>query len=338
MLTCLWAIVASLTLGFTADEPPLQRYVFLQRQMGMEFHITVYAPSEQAANDGAAAVYTRVRALNEIFSDYEPESELNILCRQAGHAVPVSPELFEILHASRVLSEKSNGAFDVTVGPLTTLWRTSRKSKTLPDPHAIAAARQLVGYQHMTLDNAQQTVKLAQPGMRLNLGGIAAGYALDEGGQILRQRGLPRFMIDASGDILCGEPPPGKPGWIVGVAPLPDAESPPSRYLVLKNAAISTSGDAYQSVEIAGQHYSHIVDPATGLGLTTSRTSIVIAPRGIDCDAWATLISVLGPQKGLPLVQQQPGLEALILEANSQPGQPPCLCETPGFRKYHRQP
>lgn len=314
---------------------PLERFVFVQRQMGMEFHLIVYAPGEKAANDAADAVYSRVRELNEIFSDYQPESELNFLCKQSGNRpgepVPVSSELCSILRTSLALSKKSDGAFDVTVGPLIKLWRQARKARQLPSAEDLAAARKLVGYQGVVLDEKSHTVTLTRPGMQLNLGGIAAGYAIDEAGKILRERGLHRYLIDASGDILCGEPPPGKPGWTVGVAPLPTAESPPSRYLTLKNQAVSTSGDAYQFVEIDGQRYSHIIDPATGLGLTRSRSVILLAPTGIASDAWATLVSVVGPERGLKLLAKEQGLEALILEGSETPEQPPTVLTSPGF-------
>ncbi len=316
------------------SEPALTRYEYSQRLMGISFDISVYAPSETAANEAAEAAFGRIRNLNAIFSDYEPDSELNRLCKTAGtgQAVAVSRELFEILETSLALSEKSEGAFDVTVGPIVRLWRKARRSKQLPDPAQIAAARALVGYRMVKLNHQAQTVELTTAGMQLDLGGIAVGYACDDVLKIFHARGLSRVMIDGSGDILCGEAPPGEPGWIVGIAPnTPDG--PPSRHVLLKNAAISTSGDLFQHVEFNGIRYSHIVDPQTGLGLTDRSLVAVIASNCISADAWSTTVSVLGPPRGLKLIAQHPAAAALIMR--TIPGEPtPQIIESPNLKKY----
>ncbi len=148
--------------------------------------------------------------------------------------------------------------------------------------------------------------------MRLDLGGIAAGYAMDEALAVLRSQGVTRALLDASGDIVVGDPPPGERGWRIGVAPQ-TADGPPSQYVVLSNASVTTSGDAFQHVEIGGKRYSHVVDPHTGLGLTDRSAVTLIARDGITADSYATAVSVLGPKRGLELVEATPGAAALIV-------------------------
>lgn len=322
-----------------APEPVLTRFDYSQRLMGISFDISVYAPNETTANAAVEAAYGRIRKLNAIFSDYEPDSELNRLCKTAGtgRAVPVSRELFEILVTSVQLSKKSEGAFDVTVGPLVRLWRKARRAKQMPDPEQVTAARALVGWKLIKLDHQARTVELTKAGMQLDLGGIAVGYACDDVLKMFQKQGLSRVLIDGSGDILAGEPPPGQPGWIVGIAPV-SADGPPSRHVVLKNAAVSTSGDAFQNIEINGVRYSHIVDPKTGLGLTDRSTVVVIASDCLTADAWSTTVSVLGPERGLKLVAARPDAATLIMRTTA--GQPePQTIESPGLaRMIHRSP
>ena len=335
MTALLWlGICLSLTTA-NQPEPMLTRYDYSQRLMGLSFDILVYAPDETVANEAVEAAYGRIRKLNAIFSDYEPDSELNRLCKTAGtgRAVPVSRELWEIILASVNLSEKSNGQFDITVGPLVRLWRKARRVKQLPDSEQLAAARSLVGYKLIKLDRDARTVELTKPGMQLDLGGIAVGYACDDVLRLFQQRKLSRVMIDGSGDILVGEPPPGQAGWIVGIAPsTPDG--PPSRQLSLKNSAVSTSGDVFQHIEINGVRYSHIVDPHTGLGLTDRSTVVVVARSGLAADAWSTTVSILGPDRGIKnLVECHPEAAALIVRTTA--GQPtPQMITSPGLQKH----
>jgi thiamine biosynthesis lipoprotein len=153
------------------------------------------------------------------------------------------------------------------------------------------------------VDVEQQTAELLQEGMDLDLGGIAIGYAADEALRIFHEHGLRRVLIDASGDILVGDPPPGRDAWRIEIEPLKPRGDDKGRTLLLRNCAVTTSGDAYKFVEIDGVRYSHIVDPKTGLGLTTRSSATVIAPDCITADSLATAVTVLGPEQGLELVK-----------------------------------
>lgn len=296
--------------------PALTRFEFAQKQMGMRFDFLVYAPTEEVATRAANAAFDRIRELNAIMSDYEPESELMQLCRTAGsgQVVPVSHDLWTILHISQQLSASTNGAFDVTVGPCVRLWRTARRSKVFPADDRLAAARQLVGYRNLTLHEDQKSVSLQIPGMQLDLGGIAVGYALDAAREVFIQHGLPCFLLDGSGDVLAGDPPPDATGWKIGLTPVDNPDGEATRFISLKNAAVTTSGDAWQHVELNGQRYSHIVDPRTGLGLTTRATVTVVANTATTADAFATAVSVLGAVDGMKLIETTPAAAAMIVE------------------------
>jgi thiamine biosynthesis lipoprotein len=280
----------------------LQRFTFTEPHMGTRFRIVLYAPSEAAAKDASRAAFDRIVALDDCMSDYKSESELMRLCAKAGgDPVPVSPELFTVLAKAQEVSEKSDGAFDVTVGPVVRLWRLARRTSRLPDAQKLAKARALVGYRNIRLDSAAKTVQLLKPGMQLDLGGIAKGYSADEALAVLKKRGINSALVAAGGDIAVSGPPPGKEGWDVAIAPLdPDDASP---HLLLHDAAVSTSGDAEQYVEINGVRYSHIVDPRTGIGLTGRSEVTVVAKRGIDSDSLTKVVAVLGSDKGFPIIE-----------------------------------
>lgn len=314
-LVLIWLLAASVGAA-EPGETALSRFQFTRVEMAVPIKIVLYAPDEATANGGARAAFDRIRRLNGIMSDYDPQSELRRLCNTAGQgeAVPVSEELWHVLKHAQALSDRSGGAFDVTVGPVVRLWRRARRRKQLPSPERMATARPLVDYRLIRLDPEKRAVELLKTGMRLDLGGIAKGYAVDEALVVLRKLGINRALVDAGGDIALGDPPPYKRGWRIGVARL-EADGPPNRILVLSRLALATSGDTWQYVEIGGRRYSHIVDPRTGLGLTDHSSVTVIAPDGITADGLASAVSVLGPKKGLELIENSPSAAVLIIRA-----------------------
>ncbi len=287
-----------------------QRYEFSEPHLGTIVAVTLYAPTETVATEAATSAFARIQELNRIFSDYLEESEVTRLCRTAGSgtSVAVSLELFEVLSRSVALSAATDGAFDVTLGPVIKLWRAARRQRKLPDPQQLATARELVGWRNVKLNAEQRTVELLQSGMQLDFGGIAKGYIAQQVCDLLKERGLNRCLIAVAGDIVAGDAPLGgdgheTEGWKIGVAPLDKPDGPPSRILRLKNGAVSTSGDAFQFAEIGGVRYSHIVDPKTGVGLTQRSSVTVIAPDGTTADGLATAVTILGVERGLKLIE-----------------------------------
>ncbi len=310
-------------------EAQLHRFEFKQPHMGTLFAITLYALAEARARAAADAAFAKVGALDRMMTDYDAGSELMQLSRQpVGKPTRVSAELFDILEKSQRVAELSDGAFDVTIGPVVRQWRRARRSGALPPTEALARAREPVGWQKLKLDPRRQTVTLTVANMQLDLGGIAKGYAADKALEVLKHHGITRALVAASGDIAVGDPPPGQRGWRVAIgAPASDfaaseTAQPPARSevgtpfartLLLKNAAVSTSGDTEQYVEIDGKRYSHIVDPRTGIGLTERLQVSVIGRRATDTDAFATATSVLGVARGLALVDSRPDLAAIFI-------------------------
>jgi thiamine biosynthesis lipoprotein len=304
MRPCLFGALAVLLLG--GAEPAQSRFQFDEPHMGTQFRIIVYAPDKDAAAKAAKAAFARIAALNAILSDYDPDSELMRLCARAGGPpVHVSAELFFVLSQAQEVSRQSGGAFDVTVGPIVKLWRRARKLKKLPDAEKLAQARALVGWKNVRLDEKKRTVQLLKPGMQLDLGGIAKGYAADEALAVLKTHGISSALVAAGGDIAVSGPPPKAAGWKIAIARLPGEKD--AGRLILRDAAVSTSGDAEQFVEIAGQRYSHIVDPRTGIGLVGRMSVTVVAKKGIESDSLTKVACVLGPEKGMKIIEANEG-------------------------------
>jgi thiamine biosynthesis lipoprotein len=221
----------------------------------------------------------------------------------------VSPDLLAVLLLAQDLARRSDGAFDVTVGPLSRVWRAARRRNELPSSRDLESARAKVGHGSLLLDPAARRCRLARAGMRLDLGGIAKGYAADQALAVLRGRGLARALVTLGGEVAAGAPPPGRPGWSVAVRTPGEQPAP----LVIHDAALSTSGDAEQWLEVDGIRYSHIFDPRTGQPLVGRRSVTVVAKQGMLADALATALSVLGPERGLALVERYRDAAALIV-------------------------
>lgn len=296
-------------------EEPQDRFQFQQVHMGVDFTLIFYAPSKQAANQAANAAFARIAELNSKLSDYDPESELSRLSRTSGsdQEVPLSDDLWRVLVRAESLSVQTEGAFDVTVGPLVRLWRRARRQHELPSEERIAQALAAVGHQHITFDPQSKTVTLARKAMRLDLGAIAKGFATDEALRVLQDAGCPRAMVDGSGDLTLGDPPPEASGWKIAIAGRGEQPDKANFVLVLSNCGVATSGDVYQFIEIDGVRYSHIVDPKTGLGLTTPSSVTVVAADGMAADSLASAVSVLGPHCGIELVEETADAEAMVI-------------------------
>ncbi|MHB9006908.1 MAG: FAD:protein FMN transferase [Limisphaerales bacterium] len=301
------------------DPSPERRFEFTEPQMGMPFRLVMYADSGATATNAARAAFGRIAELNTILSDYEEDSELTRLSRTAGSGqwVPVSEDLWRVLTRGQEFARKSDGAFDMTIGPLVQQWRRAPPHQQQTPPPQRAPPPPPLGWRFLELDAKTRAVKLAVPRMRLDLGGIAKGYALQEALETLVLHGIQRALVSGSGDLVAGEAPPGKPGWRVEIAPLDAPNAPPARYVSLRRMALATSGDLFQHVEIDGIRYSHIVDPGTGVGLTDHSLVTVIAPDGMTADAMSTAVSVLGPARGMKLVEAERQAAAQIVR---QPG------------------
>lgn len=318
MLTLFALFIVSLSAQAREDLGNLQRYAYEKAEMGVPFRLIFYASDEEAAKVASEAAFIRVEELNSILSDYDSDSELSRLSQTSGsgRSISVSPDLWAVLEYSQQIAVKSDGAFDVTIGPLVNLWRRTRRKQELPKASLLEEMRSRVGYKKMRLDPTEHSVELLGPDMRLDVGGIAKGYAASEAIKALAKCGITRALVAASGDIVVGDAPPGEPGWRVEIATFDLPGAPPQETLFMTHCAVSTSGDEYQFVEIDGVRYSHILNPQTGLGLTNRTLVTVVAPNGLIADGWDTTVDVLGPERGLPFIQKIPGADVRMLRQN----------------------
>jgi thiamine biosynthesis lipoprotein len=314
-----------------------------QKHMGTDFTVQFYyLKGKQNPQPAMAAAFAKIAALDKMMSDYDPESELSKLGASSPHQQPVavSPDLYDILVEAEPVSSVTDGAFDVTVGPITRLWRQARRQKKLPDADKLKEALAAVDWKSVQTSMMRADKKdaafvvLKKAKMRLDLGGIAQGYAADKAFEIFQASAFSRALVNASGDIRVGDAPPGKPGWKIGLTGLNPKGEPPTRFVVLANAAISTSGDAFQFVEVEGKRYSHIVDPKTGMGLTTPMSVTVIAPDCTTADAFASALCVMGLEgtKKKEQMLREKGLSALFVVQTGEGVKTEALF---GFEKFY---
>ena len=273
------------------------RHEFSELHLGVATRIVVYA-DDSTARVAARAAFGRIAALEDVMSDWRAGSEVNRLAARAGEWVEISPELHGVLRRAVEIAAASDGAFDPTVAPLVALWRETRRSGALPGLAALDSARALVGWDRVALDTCRPLARL-EPGTRLDLGGIAKGFILQEALASLGAHGAPRALIEAGGDIVVGDPPPGRPGWTIALG---GADT------TVAGTAVSTSGTGEQAVTIGGVRYAHVVDPRTGLGVTAARTVTVTAADASVADALATALVVLGPERGAAFLARFPGV------------------------------
>jgi thiamine biosynthesis lipoprotein len=298
--------------------------------MGTTFRVVLFAEDPAAGERAAQAALERVRELDRSLSDYRPDSELVRFGARSDGAAPtewfeLGEDLARVLNAAQQLAELTHGAFDVTVGPLSALWRRARRQQELPRRERVEAALEACGAHKLELDFGARRGRLRAQGMRLDLGGIAKGFALDEALALLARAGFERAMVVGGGDVAVGAAPPGESGWRVAVAPFNDERQ--RLELSLERAAVSTSGDVFQALELEGRRYSHIVDPRTGGALSNRTSASVIAPCATLSDALATALCVLGP-RGLGVLAPFEGVEARVVRELEEG--PECTA-TPGF-------
>jgi thiamine biosynthesis lipoprotein len=273
--------------------------------MGTEARVVLFARDRAHADSAAAAAFDRIAHIDRALSDYRMDSEVAAIAAAAGDtAVVVGDDLLRVLAVALAIARETGGAFDPTAGPLTALWREARRAGRMPDDSAVARATRLVGWRRVHLDTLAHTVRLARPGMRLDFGGIAKGFAADQALEVLRARGAARALVAFGGEVVAGDPPPGEAGWDITIADAGTGSA--SRRIA--NAAISSSGDAEQFIEIGGVRHSHVLDPRTGRPLTHGVAVTVLAPDGMTADAFATAAGVLDSAARAAFLRRHPSV------------------------------
>ena len=270
------------------------RYAYSTQKMGSPFNLVLYADTKQIADSAAKESFRLVDSINLICSDYDSTSELfKLRYSVVGLPVRVSPILFALLYVAKAANKDAYGSFDITVGPLSRLWRNARKSQQFPTNGAINTARNRIGFNKVQLDSAAQTITFLQPNMQLDMGAIAKGYAADMVLALLQSHGITNALVDAGGDMVVAGMPPQKKGWTIGINVPGQQEQLLEPKLILSNKAVATSGDAFQYMLHEGKKYGHIIDPRTGYGVTFQRNVTVVAPDATTADWLATACSIL---------------------------------------------
>jgi len=300
------AIVAALlaaSLGWfiaiaRAQAQELLRLEASQDAMGTTFTVTLYGEDRDRMEGAAEQAFAELRRLERMLSNYRPSSELSKVNREAAERpVAVSRELFELLAACLDYSRASEGAFDVTVGPLMRIWGFYRGSGRVPSKEEVGAALTKVGYRHIVLDSEQQTVRFTAPGVEIDPGGIGKGYAVDRMVAILKDHGIRAALVSGSGSsIYALGAPPGEPrGWEVRIRH-PRNETQTVETLFLKDQSLSTSGSYEKFFVAEGKTYSHIMDPRTGYPAEGVVSVSVLAPKTLDSEAWTKPFFIHGRQ------------------------------------------
>ena len=306
----LGCIAASAMAACTADSQRLQqstttaqRFEFSRIVMGAPCRVVFYAPSEESANESARAVFDRLATIEEALSDWIPSSETRQLPSLANVTVTVSAELAAALETSLNYARMTDGAFDPTIGALTKRWRTARHDGIAPTSSETQELLGRCGWQKIQFDESTLKYTALAPGLELDFGGIGQGIAADAALAVLRRCGISCGLVDLSGDIAVSDAPPGSSGWII------DLDDPWQTRLQLANAAVTTSGDRFQHMDVASHgtqatRLSHIIRPDTGQPLANRAEVVVVARTGIEADALATALSVMGPERGRVLLAQ----------------------------------
>ncbi len=270
-----------------AADPELLRLESSVEAMGSTYSLVLYGPDREQLEQAAELAFAEAKRLDEELSNYKPESPWSQVNRFAAERpVPVPVELFDLLSACVNYSRLSDGAFDITVGPLMRVWGFYKGSGHLPKPGEVKAALASVGYKGILLDPKTRTVRFAKKGLELDPGGIGKGFAVDRMVDVLRKAGIQIALVSGSGSSIYGMgAPPGEKGWTISIRD-PHDETKTVQDIVLHDESLSTSGSYEKFFEAEGKIYAHIMDPRTGFPAQGMLSVSVITPHTIDSEAW----------------------------------------------------
>lgn len=281
--------------------------------LGTEIKITVIDHNSQRAQEGIEEAFKEIERLEKLMSVYQKNSNISYLNRIGGEEwVEVSPEVLEVLEEAKHISVLTKGAFDITIAPLTKLWKTAREKKQFPSSSEIKRKKGLVDYTNLVIDRKRRKVKFKKKGMEIDLGGIAKGYCIDKAIKILQDKGIKQATVNAGGDLRTLGRKSLFESWKVGIQH-PRKNKSMFAILKIENKAVVTSGDYQRYSLIKGERIHHIIDPRTGYPAKDSLSVTLIAKGAMKTDALATAIFVLGPSKGLKLIEHLDEVEGIII-------------------------
>jgi FAD:protein FMN transferase len=307
------ALLASWTAIAFQDRSPLQRHEASRMSMACLYAIEAYGPNAHDLERVVDEALDEVDRIDRLMSHYRAASDVSRVNREAArHPVTVDAELFDFIAEAMRYNRESAGAFDITVGPLMKAWGFFRGDGRVPSDEEIASASRHVGGTHVTLDPAARTIAFDAPGVEIDLGGIAKGYAVDRVVGLFRRRGVAAALISAGGSTIYGlGAPPGRAGWDVEIQD-PIESGKTAVTVQLKNRALSVSGSSEKSFAAGGVTYSHIMDPRTGWPVQGMLGVAVLAPTGTAGDALDNAFFVLGPNAGRAYLRSLPETEVMF--------------------------
>jgi len=297
------AVAPPVSYGWLRDE---------QAIMGTAISVELWCEDKAEGQEAIAAVMAEMHRIDRLMSPYKADSELSLINREASiRPVAVSLEMMQLLKQSVYFSQLSNGAFDITYAAVGRLYDYRERKR--PSNAQLAEAKQAIGYRNLVLNQITGTVRFARPGMCIDLGGFAKGYAVDNATKLLRQRGILHANISAGGDSRVIGDRRGRP-WMIGVRD-PSSADKIIALMPLVDTSISTSGDYERFFEEDGVRFHHLINPSTGLSPCTVRSVTILAEDGLTTEAFSKMVFVLGIEQGLRLVHAQQGIDAVIVDA-----------------------
>ena len=270
------------------------KFSYSEMKMGSPFNIIIVSTDSIKANHLARKSFQLVDSLSHIFSNYDSSSELSKINASAG-LLPfkMSPAMLDLVLKAEQAFIQSKGAYDISIGPLSSLWRNARKAKLFPEASSVIATKKLVGFAQVKINKRLGTIFLPNANMQLDFGGIAKGYIGQWVIDYLKANGIQQALADAGGDIVMSGAPLNQKGWLIGVNLPETTDDLLNKKLQLSNCSVATSGDVFQFIEYKGVKYSHIINPLTGYGVTNLRNVTIIAKTGATADWLATACSIL---------------------------------------------
>jgi FAD:protein FMN transferase len=283
--------------------------------MGTAISVELWCDDAEAGESAIDAVMAEMHRIDQLMSPYKPVSELSIINRDAAHRpVPICAEMFELIARSIRFSELSDGAFDITYASAGHLYDYRERIK--PSDAALARAVGAIGWKNLLLDRAQRTIRFARDGVRIDLGGFAKGHAVDHGAAILARLGIRHAIVTAGGDSHVLGDKRGRP-WTIAIRDPRNADAVVA-VLPLEDVAISTSGDYERFFEADGVRHHHIIDPATGRSPAAIHSVTILAADGLTAEALSKSLFVLGLERGMVLIESQPGVDAIVVDAQGR--------------------
>ena len=283
--------------------------------MGTVVSVELWAENRATGEAAMAAVMDEMRRIDRTMSPHKPDSELSLINRDAGHMpVRLSDEMCMLLARAIEFSRWSDGAFDISYASAGQLY--DYRAGVAPDDRALAPAREAIGWHQLLLEDRSRTLRFGKPGMRIDLGGFAKGHAVDRCIAILRSRGIAHAMVSAGGDSHVLGDRRGRP-WMIAVRD-PRREGEVVALLPLQDTAVSTSGDYERFFEKAGVRHHHLIDPRTGRSPSAARSVTILANDGLTSEALSKTVFVLGPERGMALINSLSGVDAVIVDSAGQ--------------------